>query len=106
MSEAPNKVQPLFLVVPGSISPRDKHRAEKLCGICIVECKDTAAARYSEPPLGANLDEQARAALTLMRRITNHDSASFLRGDLVKWYVQELFLWDNKPEIVKAVPKK
>jgi hypothetical protein len=94
--------RPLFLTKPQTISRRDINRAEKLCGICIVECADPDATRFCEPPLGADLDEQARAALTLMRVIVNSDAANFTRAELTKWFVQELFLW-KQPQTVKRV---
>jgi len=98
-------LKPLFLALPGSISRRDILRAEKMCGICIVECKDPDAARYSEPPLGANLDEQSRAALSLMRVIVSAGEQNFTRGQLTKWFVEELLTWKRPPEVKRVKVK-
>ena len=98
------RLRPLFLAKPGSISRKDILRAERICGICIIECIDPDAARFCEPPLGANLDEQARAALDLMRLIVHSDKSSFTGGDLTKWFVGQLLSW-NKPPEVKRVPR-
>lgn len=104
MSEKPvfSEFRPLFLAKPGDISRKDISRAERFCGICIIECANPDATRFCEPPLGADLDEQARAALTLMRIIVNQDSPNFARSDLTKWFVQELMSW-NRPPVVKKV---
>jgi hypothetical protein len=96
------QLRPLFLAKPGSISRKDISRAERFCGICIVECADPEASRFCEPPLGANLDEQARAALSLMRIVLNHSSTTFTRGDLTKWFTEQLLSW-NAPATVKKV---
>lgn len=90
------KLKPLFLVKPGSVSRVDIRRAERLAGVCIIECTEPDSTRYSEPPLGANLDDQARAALSLMRIVINSNSASFQRSELTKWFVAELLSW-NRP---------
>jgi hypothetical protein len=82
--------RPLFLVKPKSVSEKDIRRVERLCGICMVECAEPEMARYSEPPLGANLDEQARAALSLLRMVLRSESANFTRGELTRWFVDKL----------------
>jgi hypothetical protein len=96
------KLCPLFLIKPGTVSRKDIRRAERFCGICIVECAEPESARYSEPPLGADLDEQARAALSLMRMIISSPSPDFKRGDLTKWFVNEI-LTHKRPENVPPV---
>jgi len=97
--------KPLFLALPGSISRRDILRAERQCGICIIECKDPSATRYSEPPLGADLEEQARAALSLMRMIISAPKTDFSRAEMTKWFVNELLTW-NRPKDVEPVQRK
>lgn len=88
MSE--EKLRPMFLAKPGTINRSDIRRAEKFCGIVIVECSDPESTRFCEPPLGADLDEQARAALSLMRMIIDVDNPNFTRGDLTKWFTKQL----------------
>lgn len=97
-----NKLKPLFLVKPGSVSRKDIHRAEKQCGICIVECADPEASRYSEPPLTANLDEQSRAALSLMRMVLRSPNTDFKRAELVKWFV-DILIGERPPLEVPTV---
>ncbi len=96
------KLRPLFLTKPKTISREDIKRAERLCGICIVECAEPDATRFCEPPIGMDLDTQARAALTLMRTIVNHESQNFSRAELTKWFVKELISW-NQPNSVPVV---
>lgn len=82
MSES--RMKPLFLVKPGTMSRADIRRAEKLAGVCIVECADPEGSRYSDPPIDAEIDVQARAALSLLRVILRQESPTFHRGDLTK----------------------
>lgn len=98
-------LKPMFLVKPDTVSRRDINRAEKHCGICIIECADPDSARYSEAPLGADLDEQARAALSLMRKVLSVTDQNFTRGQLTKWFVEEI-LHSPTIETVKRVPAK
>jgi len=102
MSDTKNMLKPLFLVKPQSVSRKDIIRAEKHCGICIIECSDPDASRYSEPPLGANLDEQARAALSLLRMIMASQSPDFKRSELTKFFVNAL-LNGSRPQSVSPV---
>ena len=95
-----NGLKPLFLIKPGSVSRKDIRRVESGCGICMVECADPDAARYSEPPLGADLDEQARAALSLLRMVMDSPTPDFKRADLTRWFVNEI-LRSRKPDTVK-----
>lgn len=88
MSES--RMKPLFLVKPGTMSRADIRRAEKLAGVCIVECADPEGSRYSDPPIDAEIDVQARAALSLLRVILRQESPTFHRGDLTKWFVNAL----------------
>lgn len=102
-TETRNMLKPLFLVKPGSVSRKDIERALRHSGVCIVECAETEAARYSEPPLGTDLNEQARAALSLMRMVIASPSAEFKRGELTKWFVDAI-LNGRVPEKVPPVP--
>lgn len=96
------KLMPLFLIKPGSMKRRDIIRAEKQSGICIVECAEPEAARYQELPISYNLDDQARAALSLMRSVISSPTVDFKRGDLTKWFVDALLSW-NQPKQVLPV---
>ena len=93
-------LRPLFLIPFGAMTRSDIRRAEKLTGACIVECKNPTEARFLEPPLDAQLDVQARAALSLMRTVIAHNDQNFSRGTLTKWFVDQLI---NPP--IKAVPR-
>ena len=104
MSENP-RLKPLFLVKPKTMSRRDIRRAEQQAGICIVECADPESARYSEPPLGANLDDQARAALSLFRMVMGAQMVEFKRSELMKWFIEAL-LKGAPPTPVPPVPRK
>lgn len=88
-------LRPLFVVKPNTVSRKDIQRAERLAGICIIECGEPEACRFLEAPAGANLDEQARAALALMRVILSANKTDFSRGEMTKWFVE--FLLNNKP---------
>lgn len=102
MSES-NRLQPLFLVKPGTVSRADIKRAEKLGGVCIIECAEPESARYSEPPITADIDVQARAAISLMRFIIDAPSPEFKRGDLTKLFVQ-ILLKGKYPTETTPVP--
>lgn len=101
------RIKPLFLVKPKSMSPRDIRRAEKLAGICIVECAEPESARFLEPPIGAaSIPEQAQAALMLMRHVMaqGHSTSTFVKADLVKWFVDAL-MYQPQPTRVERVKK-
>ena len=103
MSE-PSKAKPLFLVKPDTMSRADIRRAERLCGICIVECKTPDEARFLDPPLDAQIDVQARAALALTRIVVQHQETTFTRSTLLKWFVSHLT--DQAPGAVTPVKRK
>src|ERR1700676_4273517 len=104
MTEPDKKIlKPLFIVKPGSVSRKDISRAEKHAGICIIECADPESARYQELPLQYNLNDQARAALSLMRIVLRSTSTDFKRGDLTKWFVEQLMAWDSETKNVEPV---
>jgi hypothetical protein len=95
-------VKPLFIVKPGSMSRADIRRAEKQAFICVVECDAPDAVRFLEPPPNAGLDVQARAALSLMRFVTN-GVGPFQRGELLKWFVDAILNYKNPPASVEKV---
>lgn len=92
MSET-QKLKPLFLIKPKTMSRADIRRAEKLTGIVIVECEQPESARFLDAPPDAGLDVQARAALSLMRYIVANGSgatATFYKGDLTRFFIDAL----------------
>ena len=99
------RLKPLFLVKPKTMSARDIQRAEKLAGVCIVECADPETARFLEPPIDANIDVQARAALSLMRYIvksTGNSTTTHYGATLIKMFV-ETILSAPTPAVVPRV---
>lgn len=108
MSSEPAKsarLKPLFLIKPNSMSARDIRRAEKLAGICIAECEAPEAARFLEPPIDADIDVQARAALSLMRYIvteTSTTTAMFYGSTLIKRFV-DMVIASPRPPVVPHV---
>ena len=103
MSDEKPKMKPLFLVKPGSVTRRDISRAERLAGICIIECAEPESARYQELPMSYDLNDQARAALSLMRNIMTSPVADFKRAGLTKWFIEALLGW-QRPANVPVVP--
>lgn len=102
------KTRPLFLVKPQSISPADIKRAERLAGICIIECVDPEAARLLEPPLDADMDRQARAALALMRYVASYKAENnnhFTVGTLQK-FILDVLVKESQPSKVPVIKKK
>lgn len=98
-----NKPYPLFLIKPKSMAEADIKRAERRCGIVIIECDEPDAARFLEKPLSAPLDEQAAAALELMRHVMDNPSGSFDKSYLVKWFCRVLM---NSPRPKPVPPVK
>lgn len=100
------RLQPILLVKPGTVSRRDITRAERKGGICIVECETPWQARFVEAPLHANIDEQARAALSLLRYVLNGPvtGTSYTRGELTKVFVDAIVNFNAKPAHVAPVP--
>jgi len=96
-----DKLKPLLIVKPGTVSRKDINRAEQHGGICIIECMEPGEARFMEPPLQANMDSQSRAAMQLLRVVLNGRPDHVLgRGDLIKVFVDAL-MNEHPP---KAVP--
>lgn len=105
MSEDTQKPLPVLLVKPGTVSKEDIARAETLGFICIIECTEPEVSRFVEPPIMANIDEQARAAMRLMRYIVYETNAPTLdRDGLVRLLVKAL-LDGHQPAPVTR-PKK
>jgi hypothetical protein len=96
-------IKPLFLIKPKSMSRRDIKRAEA-GGFIIVECSEPEAARFLEPPLMANLDEQARAGLWLMRFVTENQGP-YQRADLTRNLVK-ILMDGHRPAAVPSVKAK
>lgn len=95
--------KPLFIVKPGTMSKRDILRAEKQAFICVVECSEPDSVRFLEAPPDAGLDVQARAALSLMRMVTN-GTGPYQRGELLKWFVDQILNYKAAPPAVPNVP--
>ncbi len=103
------KVKPLFLITRGAMTPRDIRRAERETGICICECESPEAVRLLEPPIDADMDTQARAALSLARMIVNHDggiSTYWTKGALQEYFVRCLMAPPPRPVGAVAKVKK
>lgn len=101
------KVKPLFLVKPKTIGAEDIKRAEDATGICIIECSEPEAARFVEPPVMADMDAQARAAISLMRYIVDNTqgySSTFYGSMLIKHFV-DILMYSPKPQSVAKVKK-
>lgn len=96
-------IKPLFIVKPKTISRRDIKRAEEHAGICIVECSDPDSTRFLDPPPAADLDVQARAAISLMRMINKSSAVQFQRSELNKWFVDMMLDWKAQPATVPPV---
>lgn len=101
------KVKPLFLVLPGSMSPRDIRRIERLANIVVVECKDPNAVRLLEPPVDYDMPAQARAALSLARMIIDSSEAlhaTWSKGALIQFFTRAL-MYQPPPTQVKKIGK-
>jgi hypothetical protein len=100
-------LKPLFLVKPDTVSKEDIVRAEKQSGICIIECSDPESARFLEPPFDADIDVQARAALSLVRYISSQSSGvgtTFYGANLMKMFLDAVLHWPS-PTRVERVKK-
>ncbi len=82
--------RPLFLIPPGSITAADKKRAERFCGIIIIECSASDRARYLDLPIGWDVDVNARASLEVMRKVMAAPSAELNRGTITRWFADLL----------------
>lgn len=105
--EQKSRVKPLFLVKPGAITATDIERAERECGICIIECETPDAVRLLEPPIDAGIDAQASAALSLTRMVLNHEGNSyttFTKAGLIEWFTRAL-MYGSQPKAVAKVKR-
>lgn len=91
------KFYPLLLVKPKTMTRADIRRAEKLGGICVVECSEPETSRFVEPPALIGGDVLAHAAITLTRFIMSQPSPmKFDRNEIAKWFV-DLLLKGHQP---------
>lgn len=97
-----DKLKPMFVIKPKTMSRRDINRAEKACGIVIIECAEPEDARFLEAPIDAEIDIQARGALDLMRVIVTGTTTHYSRDWMVTWFVNAL-MRERKPEPVKRI---
>lgn len=97
-------VKPLFLIKPRTMSPDDIKRVEEQCGIVIVECEEPDAVRLLEPPVSADISEQARASLQVMRKILALPDGTMNRGQVTRWFVELMLA--PVPERVARVKRK
>jgi hypothetical protein len=87
------------------MSKRDIARTERKGGILIVECSKPDATRFAEPPLDAELDVQARAAMQLVRWIIGKSTTySTSNSDATQFFVRTL-LDGGRPPSVETVKK-
>lgn len=84
------KLNPLFVVKPKTMTRADIRRVEKHCGITVVECSEPDAVRYLEAPPTSSQDEVSAAALSLLRFMMNSGHVEFKRGDITKFIVDML----------------
>lgn len=109
-NESPfGKARPLFIVKPKTMSRTDIRRAEKLTGICVVECDDPASVRLLEPPIDAEIGLQARAALKIFRMMVNggqHNTVTYNKSDVMRWFLDMLIAGSPIPEPPRVPPVK
>lgn len=97
-------VKALFVVKPKSMSREDIDRAEKECGIVIVECAEPDRIRLVDPPIDAGIDVQAKAAIELMRVIATGTTTNYSRDWLMTWLVNAI-IRERRPDPVPRVEK-
>jgi hypothetical protein len=97
-----DKLKPVLVVPPKSISRDDIEKVEAQGGFLVVECADPDAARFLFPPPEADLDQQAQAALALMRMVLSSQAHTFTRGDLTRWFV-DVLLNAPQPKPIKPI---
>lgn len=105
--QKPQRKAPLFLIKPKSMNANAIRRAEKMCGIVIAECEDPGSVRLLEPPIDADMDAQARAALSLFRYVsasTTNATTTFYGANLIKFFVDAL-LTSSQPSRVEKVKR-
>ena len=103
------RLMPLFLIKPGTMTRADIERAEALTGICIVECAEPQDARLMDPPVDAQIDLQARAALSLMRYVVGaggSNTVAFNKADLMRWFVDSILAASLPKPVERVKPVK
>jgi hypothetical protein len=98
------KWHPLLIVKPKTMSRTDIRRAEKLGGICVVECADPETARFVEPPVHMGGDAMAVAAVSLVRYVLAQSSGSvtITPNQIARWYV-DILLKGSSPATSPSV---
>lgn len=91
----------LFLVKSGTISKEDIKRAERMTGVCIVECEDPAAARFLVPPPVADITMQADAAMKVLTWITTIDAQQIWKSQVTSYFTK--LLCQPAPQAIKRV---
>lgn len=99
-----DKIMPVLIVKPNSLSRRDIARMEKAGFILVVECKEPEACRFLEPPSSTDIEPQARAALSLIRQVVNHsnDNPMWDKNTIGNWWAQ-ILMAETKPKTVEKV---
>lgn len=95
------EAKPLFLVKPGTIKPADIKRAERMCGVCIVECEDPNDARFLIPPPPADMEAQARVALKVINWIAS-ERGVVDRGETARYFLKLLSDYPKPIQQIKA----
>jgi hypothetical protein len=97
---------PVLMVKPGTVSKKDIELARNLGFILIIECSEPEAARFVEPPIPANMDDQTRACVDLFRYIIDCGGrdTTLYRADLVARWVRAL-MQGKRPESVPKTAK-
>ena len=91
----------LFLVKTGSISKDDIKRAERMTGVCIVECEDPGAARFMVPPPVADITLQADAAMRVLTWVSGLNQQQVWRSEITAYFTQ--LICQPSPQAVKKV---
>lgn len=96
---------PVLMIEPGSMTRADIGRMERRGGIIVVECSNPDTTRFADPPGHLDMDEHARAAMSLVRWIHAKDPQfSTNNGTAIQFYVRAL-LEGKRPQSVSAVKK-
>jgi len=93
--------KPLLLIKPGSMKPEDIKRAERLADVCIVECDDSASARFATPPPHANTEAQAAAAMRVLHWVSRQTGVVNC-AELTKYFTNFLL---EQPKPLEQVKK-
>lgn len=91
----------LFLVKTGTMSKEDIKRAERMTGVCIVECEDPATARFLVPPPVADITTQADAAMKVLTWIAGLNDSTVFRSQITGYFTR--LLCQPAPQAVKKI---